>query len=398
MFRRDLAAVLKRALTQMPVAALLGPRQSGKTTLARLAFPKADCVSLESPDDRRRALDDPHGFLAGLRAGTVILDEVQRVPELLSYVQVEVDRPNNRRRFVLTGSHNIMLTQGVSQTLAGRVRLLYLLPLSLAELFDRPPLEPEQLGEVASVRSMPEAACWTTVWSGLYPRVHDQKLAPPEWYGSYYHTYVQRDLRDILRVMDVDVFDRFVRLAAAHTGQELNTAALAGDVGVSLPTIKQWVGALRTSFLVTLLQPHARNFGKRLRKHPRLHFLDTGLVCYLLGIRTPEALVNHPLRGAIFESFVVGELTKAFTPRGQEAPLFFWRDAGGHEIDLLLDLGDRLLPVEVKSGMTVSPQVVDGLRWWTALPGNKNRGGALVHGGDRCYSLHGFAVRPWFVG
>ncbi|MBN2573251.1 MAG: DUF4143 domain-containing protein, partial [Deltaproteobacteria bacterium] len=235
-------------------------------------------------------------------------------------------------------------------------------------------------------------------WSGLFPRVHDQKLAPPEWYASYYHTYVQRDLRDVLRVMDVDAFDRFVRLAAAHTGQELNMAHLAGDVGVSLPTIKQWIGALRTSFLVTLLPPHSQSFGKRLRKHPRLHFLDTGLVCYLLGIRTPEALVNHPLRGAIFESFVVSEVTKAFTHRGQEAPLFFWRDASGHEIDLLVDLGDRLLPIEVKSGMTVSPDMVDALRWWTGLPGNRNRGGALVHGGDQCFTLHGFCVRPWFLG
>jgi uncharacterized protein len=397
-FERHLADVLKKAAAQMPVVTLLGPRQSGKTTLARLAFPSADYVSLESPDERRRATDDPRGFLAGLRQSTVILDEIQRTPDLLSYVQGEVDRPGNQRRFVLTGSHNILLMQGVSQTLAGRSRLLYLLPLSLAELLGRPPFDPERLAEAPGTLAIPEAACWSTVWSGFFPRVHDQKLAPPEWYASYYHTYVQRDLRDVLRVMDVDAFDRFVRLAAAHTGQELNTAKLAGDVGVSLPTIKQWIGALRTSFLVTLFQPHSRSFGKRLRKHPRLHFLDTGLVCYLLGIRTPEALVNHPLRGAIFESFVASEVTKAFTHRGQEAPLFFWRDASGHEIDLLIDLGDRLLPVEVKSGMTVSPDMVDALRWWTGLPGNRNRGGALVHGGDQGFSLHGFAVRPWFVG
>ena len=398
MFRRDLTKTLRQSLTRMPVATLLGPRQSGKTTLARTAFPAADYISLESPDERRRATDDPRGFLARLGKRTVILDEVQRGPEIISYIQVEIDRPGNQRRFVLTGSHNLLLMQGVSQTLAGRTRLLYLLPLSLAELLGRPPLRPTKLGDTLPSAPVPDAACWKIVWSGLYPRVHDQKLPPPEWYASYYHTYVQRDLRDILRVMDVDAFDRFVRLAAAHTGQELNMAALAGDTGVSLPTIKQWIGALRTSFLVTLLQPHSRNFGKRMRKHPRLHFLDTGLVCYLLGIRSPETLVNHPLRGAIFESFVVGELTKAFTHVGQEAPLFFWRDASGHEIDVLLDLGDRLLPIEVKSGMTVSPDMVDGLRWWTGLPGNANRAGVLIHGGDESYSLHGFAVRPWFVG
>jgi uncharacterized protein len=398
MFSRHLAEVIKQALARMPVATLLGPRQSGKTTLARMAFPEADYVSLESPDERRRATDDPRGFLAGLRQGTVILDEIQRTPDLLSYVQVEIDRPGNQRRFVLTGSHNILLMQGVSQTLAGRARLLHLLSLSLAELSGRPPLVPERLAEVPESLTVPELDCWTTVWSGLFPRVHDQKLAPPEWYASYYHTYVERDLRDVLRVMDVDAFDRFVRLAAAHTGQELNMANLAGDAGISLPTVKQWIGALRTSFLLTLLSPHSRNFGKRLRKHPRLHFLDTGLVCYLLGIRTPEALVNHPLRGAIFESFVVGEVTKAFTHRGQEAPLFFWRDASGHEIDLLVDLGDRLLPVEVKSGMTVSTDMVDGLRWWTGLPGNHDHGGSLIHGGDQFFPLHGFAVRPWFLG
>jgi uncharacterized protein len=397
-YRRDLTSVLRQSLTRVPVATLLGPRQSGKTTLARTAFPGADYVSLESPDERRIATDDPRGFLAGFRKRTVILDEVQRVPEILSYVQVEVDRPGNQRRFVLTGSHNILLMQGVSQTLAGRTRLLYLYPLSLAELCDRPPLRPARLGDAPKSISPPNLSCWPTVWSGLYPRVHDKKLQPPDWYASYYHTYVQRDLRDVLRVMDVDTFDRFVRLAAAHTGQELNMAALAGDVGVTLPTVKQWIGALRTSFLVTLLQPHARNFGKRLRRHPRLHFLDTGLVCYLLGIRTPEALVNHPLRGAIFESFVVSELTKGFTHLGQEAPLFFWRDAGGHEIDVVIDLGDRLLPVEVKSGMTVSPDMVNGLRWWTGLPGNQHQGGVLVHGGEHGHSLHGFAVRPWYLG
>jgi len=222
-------------------------------------------------------------------------------------------------------------------------------------------------------------------------------LPADRWLADYYRTYVERDLRDVLRVLDLDTFERFVRLVAARTGQELNLTALAEDAGVSQPTARQWLTALRIGFIVTLLPPHHASFPKRLRKRPRLHFLDTGLACYLLGIHGSDVLERHPLRGAIFESFVASEIVKAFENTGREAPLFFWRDATGHEIDLLVDLGDRLLPIEVKSGLTVPPDAVDGLRWWTSLPGNRNKEGVLVHGGNDTFRLHGFIVLPWFL-
>ena len=396
MFRRAIGKELSAAARRMPVVTLTGPRQSGKTTLVRQVFPRHAYVSLERPDERSRARDDPLGFLSGFRAG-VILDEVQRVPDLLSYVQASVDEDARPGRFILTGSQNLLLMERISQTLAGRTAVLRLLPLTLAELTGRRPVDPRRLDLLPRSVAAPKIDVWKAIWSGFYPRIHDQGLPPDRWLADYFRTYVERDLRDVLRVLDLDAFERFVRLVAARTGQELNLTALAEDAGISQPTAHAWLTALRIGFIVTVLPPHHANFRKRMRKRPRLHFLDTGLACYLLGIHSPGTLERHPLRGAIFESFVVGELAKGFENAGREAPLFFWRDATGHELDVVLDLGDRLLPVEVKSGQTVATDAVDGLRWWTELPGNRNKRGVLIHGGDRAFSLHGFTVLPWFL-
>ncbi len=243
----------------------------------------------------------------------------------------------------------------------------------------------------------PQRRLWETLWAGFYPRIHDKDLSPTTWLADYHRTYVERDLRDVLRVMDLDAFERFVRLAAARTGQILNLASLAEDAGISQPTARHWLTALRIGSLITLLPPHHANFHKRLRKRPKLHFLDTGLVCYLLGIRDPETLERHPLRGAVFETFVVSELTKAFEHSGREAPLYHWRDAGGHEVDIVIDLGDRLVPVEVKAGLTVASDALNSLRWWTSLSGNSNKGGVLVHGGTETRSREGFSILPWFL-
>jgi hypothetical protein len=396
MFRRFLARELRAAARRLPVVTLTGPRQSGKTTLVRQVFPRHAYTSLERPDERARAREDPLGFLARFTGG-VVLDEVQRVPELLSYVQVAVDEDARPGRFVLTGSQNILLMHGISQTLAGRTAVLRLLPLSLAELLGRPAVDPRRLDTRPGPTRPPAADPWPTIWAGFYPRIHARKLPADRWLADYHRTYVERDLRDVLRVLDLDAFERFLRLAAARTGQDLNLAALASDAGVSQPTAKQWLTALRIGFIVTLLPPHHASFRKRLRKRPRLHFLDTGLVCHLLGIRDPATLERHPLRGAIFETFVVSELTKAFENAGREAPLFFWKDATGHEIDVVVDLGDRLLPVEVKSGITVASDALDGLRWWTGLAGNRNKTGVLVHGGREAFTQRGFTVLPWFL-
>ena len=396
MFRRAMAKELAAAARRLPVVTLTGPRQSGKTTLIRAVFPRHDYVSLERPDERARAQDDPLGFLSRFRGG-VILDEVQRAPDLLSYVQTAVDQDARPGRFILTGSQNLVLMEKVSQSLAGRTALLRLLPLTIAELTGRRPLDPRRLDRQPRRPALPGLDLWSTVWTGFYPRIHDQKLPPDRWLADYFRTYVERDLRDVLRVLDLDTFERFVRLVAARTGQELNLTGLAEDAGITQPTAQAWLNALRIGFIVTLLPPHHANFRKRLRKRPRLHFLDTGLACYLLGIHSAHTLEHHPLRGAIFESFVAGEIIKGFENTGREAPLFFWRDATGHELDILLDLGDRLLPVEVKSGLTVSPDAVDGLRWWTGLPGNRTKGGVLVYAGTGSLSVHGVTVLPWFL-
>jgi len=267
----------------------------------------------------------------------------------------------------------------------------------MAELHDRRSWAPDGLDAPLGDEAPPPVTRWEAVWAGFYPRVHDQGLDAGEWLADYRRTYVERDVRDILRVMDLDAFDRFLRLTAARTGQELNLSELAADVGISQPTAKQWLTALRIGFLVTLLPPDHVAYRKRLRKRPKLHFLDTGLACHLLGIRDPTTLANHPLRGALFESYAVGELVKAFSNARRDAPLFHWRDARGHEVDVLVDLGARVLPVEVKSGVTVPPDAAASLLRWTAIPANPNEGGVLVHGGENGFQLHGVTVLTWYL-
>lgn len=398
MLYRHLTEALREAAATSPVVTLTGPRQSGKTTLVRAVFPAHLYLSLEAPDLRARALDDPRGFLA--QGERLILDEIQRAPELLSYIQVLVDEDDRPGRFILTGSQNLLLMESVSQTLAGRTALLRLYPFSLAELHARPRLDPSQLEGPPSEGS-PSAGLWQTLVTGFYPRIHDMGVPARRWLADYFRTYVERDLREVMQIADLRAFESFVRLAAARTGQELNLAALADDVGVTQQTARRWLSALVIGFLATTLPPHHANYRKRLRKRPRLHFLDTGLVCYLLEIQDAETLARHPLRGAIFESFVVSELIKSFATERREAPLYFWRDATGHEIDVLVDLssgrGERVIPIEVKSGETVAVDAVDTLAWWTSIPSNPSQGGILVYGGTDSFELKGFRVLPWFL-
>jgi uncharacterized protein len=395
MLSRAISDIVTRTAEKMPVITLVGPRQSGKTTLVRSIFPNKAYFSLESPANRQAARSDPEGVLARFPNG-VIFDEVQRAPDLLSYIQVAVDEDDAPGRFVLTGSQNFLLMQTVSQTLAGRTALFTLLPFSMRELAQKPPIDPLDPA-TCDDPTIPDKGMWSSIWTGFYPRIHDKDLEPERWLSDYHRTYVERDVRDVLKVMNLDGFERFVRSAASRTGQELNYASLAADAGVSQPTARQWTTALEASSLITLIPPHHQNFRKRLRKRPKLHFLDTGLVCNLLGIHSSQVLENHPLRGAIFESFVVSELTKAFVHRGLEAPLYHWRDATGHEVDVIIDLGDRLLPVEVKSSMTLGSHVFDSLRWWTDIPSNPTTGGMLVHGGDAKHNRESFSVHPWWI-
>ena len=394
MFERLLGSYLRRDASYYPVVTLTGPRQSGKTTLARLTFPDHQYVSLEAPDERTFAREDPRGFLSRF-PGPVILDEVQHLPDLLSYIQVSVDRDARPGRFVLTGSHNFLLMSGIAQTLAGRTAVLHLLPLSRVELERQHQAEPTELG-VLFGNAASGLNLWQTIRTGFYPRIHDRAIPPEVWLPDYLQTYLERDVRALTNVGDLGLFERFLSLTAGRAAQLLNYSSVANDCGAAVDTIRRWVSVLETSFIVFLLRPHHRNFNKRIVKTPKLFFYDTGLLCHLLGIRAESQLVSHPLRGPIFENYVVAEVAKAYLHHRLAPPLFFWRDQTGHEIDLLIADGEQLWPVEIKSGETLDGRVLDTLRWWTRLAGAGPGEATLVYGGSGSQTRDGMAVRPWF--
>ncbi len=397
MIGRTLASRLREAAKQFPVVTVTGPRQSGKTTLVRAEFPRYAYVSLELPDQRAFALEDPRGFLAQFE-GPTILDEAQRAPELFSYIQPLVDERDRPGQFIVTGSQNFLLLQSISQSLAGRCAVLHLLPFSLAELTGRQAIPPDRLGsEAPRSAAAPPQSLEELLFAGLYPRIHDKGLPPQDWLAGYYQTYLERDVRNVLNVGDIETFGRFVRLCAGRTGQLLNLSSLAADCGITHTTARRWISVLEASFVVVLLRPHHRNFGKRLVKTPKLYFLDTGLLCFLLRVRDPDELRRHAARGAIFESFVVSELYKNFAHRGEPPALYFWRDATGHEVDVILDLGSRLIPIEVKSAQTVAADFFDALVYWRALNGRPEGPAALVYGGDRLFRQRGVVVYPWYA-
>jgi len=314
----------------------------------------------------------------------VILDEVQRAPDLFSYLQDEVDRSPDPGRFVLTGSQHFGLSEAISQSLAGRVALLHLLPLSVDELKLFPDA-PEDL--------------WTTVWTGGYPRILDRGLSAGSWLADYFATYVQRDVRQVLQVTDLDAFTAVLRLAAGRTAQELNLSSLGADAGVTHNTARAWLSVLETSFLVFRVPPWLRNARKRVVKAPKLHFVDSGLVCHLLGIRAPDQLREHPLRGAIFESWVVSEILKARLHRREAADLFHLREARGAELDLIVETAERVVAVEVKSGATVAADFLDELEAFLAreidATAGRSFGARLVYGGDVSQRRKGIDVVPW---
>lgn len=398
MIKRTLSDRLKYAAAHFPVVTLTGPRQSGKTTLVRALFNDFHYASLELPDQREFALEDPRGFLAQFD-GPVILDEVQRTPDLFSYIQALVDEnPDQAGRFILTGSQNFLLLQRISQSLAGRCAVVHLLPFSLAELLNREPVSLEGFGrDVLKNPVPPSTGLLETLFTGFYPRIHHKGLHPRDWLGSYCQTYLERDVRSLLNIGDMEAFGRFMRLCAGRNGQLLNLSGLASDCGVSHTTARRWLSVLEAGFIVILLRPHYRNFGKRLIKSPKIHFLDTGLLCYLLQIRTPEELFHRAERGTVFESFVVSEFYKNFVHRWEQPGLYFWRDAAGHEIDIIIELGQQLIPVEVKSGQTFASDFLGNLDYWRGLSGQNHGPAALVYGGDSAFKRAGVTVYPWFA-
>jgi predicted AAA+ superfamily ATPase len=365
------------------VVVLTGPRQSGKSTLCRTLFPNKPLVSLEDPDHRQFALDDPRGFLARYTSGAVF-DEIQRAPEIPSYLQSIVDADPASGRFVLTGSENLTLSATVSQSLAGRAAIIHILPCSYTEVrrFDAAPTD-----------------LATVLWTGGYPRIHDRKLAPNTWLADYVRTYVERDLRQIVNVADLGVFRTFVGLCAGRTAQVLNASSLSNDAGVTHPTARRWLSILETSFVTYLLRPFYRNLGKRLIKAPKLHFWDSGLLCFLLGIREPEQLHTHPLRGAVFESWVASEVQKELIARGVEHQPLYFRDQKGHEVDLLVELGARALGIECKAGATFPSDAFAELEFFAAAARRDPLLGELipagVYGGDDSHRRTGGAAVAW---
>jgi predicted AAA+ superfamily ATPase len=385
MIRRNIEPLFRQLAGQYPIVTLVGPRQSGKTTLARMVFPGKPYVTLEDPDMRRFAMEDPRSFLATYQEGAVI-DEIQRAPELPSYLQSMVDAQPVAGRLILTGSQQFELMTQVSQSLAGRTALLRLLPLTLAE---RALMRP--------IQTQDPLALPTCLLSGFYPRVHDQNLQASQAMGDYFATYVERDLRQLAAVQDLRLFERFVRLCAGRTGQLLNLNNLANDAGISQPTARAWLDLLQTSFIVHVLPPWFVNSGKRLIKSPKLYFVDTGLACWLLGLRTPEQVQRDPLWGALFENFVVMEALKDRFNQGENSPLYFYRDSEGNEVDLLMPIGRQLHAIEIKAGATVNPDYFKGLKRFDAHHPGTLRSGCVVFGGAPSQARSPWPVHSWLT-
>ncbi len=379
MIPRSATQTLQRLAKGFPILAVTGPRQSGKTTLAKHVFPDKDYVSLENPDELEFAHTDPRRFLARFPQGAV-LDEVQRCPALLSWLQTLVDERGFMGDFVITGSAQFELIAGISQSLAGRVGRVELLPLSAAELHAANKL-PTELN--------------TMLLQGGYPSLYDRAVSPQDWFSNYIATYIERDVRQLIGVRDLSQFQRFVKMCAARSGQLLNLAALGADCGLSATTAREWLSVLEASYLVMRLRPYHQNFGKRLVKSPKLYFLDVGLMAWLLGIRDANTLDTHAARGALFETFVVSELVKQPFNLGQSAELFFWRDSTGNEVDVLRETANGLQAIEIKSGTTFASDWPKGVRKWQQLSGEKSLQPWIVFGGEGCHEREGLSVSGW---
>jgi predicted AAA+ superfamily ATPase len=375
MIERTLTAKTIALAQKFQVITLTGPRQSGKTTLVRAAFPALPYVSLEEPDIRQIALTDARGFLANYPTGA-ILDEIQNTPDLFSYIQRLVDE-NRQIQFILTGSSNFLLMEKISQTLAGRTAVLHLLPLSFAELAPGP----------ESYESM--------IFKGQYPRIYDRGIAPTDFYPSYIQTYVEKDVRLMKNIGDINAFIQFTRLCAGRIGQLLNYASLASDAGISPNTAKAWLSILESSYILYRLQPYHRNFNKRLVKSPKLYFYDTGVACSLLGIHEENQINLHYMKGALFENLIINEFIKRNFHRGENRQPFFWEDHHRKEIDCLLVDGEKITPVEIKSGKTMSSSYFDNLQYWRQLATIPEDQGYVVYGGEQSMQTRAGTFISW---
>ena len=376
MINREILGKLKEYEQYYQIISLTGPRQSGKSTFIQHAVKGLPYINLESPDERRFAITDPKHFLQRFPKGA-ILDEVQYAPELFSYIQAITDADRSLK-FYLTGSQNFMMQERISQSLAGRVGLLTLLPFSFSELKKaKRAIENLQLQQ----------------FTGFYPRIYDRGIPPREFYRNYVNTYLQRDVQGLIRNENMESFNRFIALVSGRAGQVLNYQSLANDTGLSVPSIQTWIRILERSYIIFLLSPYYKNFRKRIVKSPKLFFFDTGLLCYLLNIEKPEQLATHYAKGAVFENYVISELFKQRVHKGLTPNLFYWKDSNNKEVDCLLDTGEGQAAYEIKSSTTFSPSFFDNIRYWEKISDNKNN--AVVYGGDKSFSTGSGKVVAW---
>lgn len=372
------ARLIKLAKTFRSVA-VVGPRQSGKTTLCRAVFPQKPYVSLENPDTLEFATSDPRGFLSQFKSGA-ILDEVQRAPQLFSYLQQVLDETKKKGLFILTGSNNFLLQQNITQTLSGRIAYIQLLPLSLQELKES--------------KKIKTGYTWH-ILSGGYPEVIAKKNNPADWYGHYITTYVERDVRQLKNISNLSQFIKLLKLCAGRTGQLLNLTALSNDCGIDQKTVAAWLSVLQSSFIIYLLKPYHTNFNKRITKTAKLYFYDTGVACSLLGISNAKQITTHAAKGALFENLVISELLKERFNAGAADNLYYWRDKTGNEVDVLMDNAGKLTAIEMKAGETISTDFFKGIEYFSSL-----KTGAvqklLIYGGNQEQKRsNGIIVKPW---
>lgn len=379
MIHRHAETTLNRLQKGFPVICITGPRQSGKTTLVRACFPHKPYLSLEDPDIARLAREDPRGLLETYREG-LILDEAQGVPTIFNYLKTAVDIDPRPGKYIVTGSQQFSLIEGVTESLAGRSAFIHLLPFSVSELEAVEKLPPDP---------------FEAIIRGFYPPLYVREVSTYDWYTNYITSYVERDIRSIVNVKDLGQFQIFVKMCASRVGQLLNLNALALDCGISHNTARSWLSLLETSGIVYLLRPYHENFGKRLVKSPKLYFIDSGLAARLLGIRTSEELFLHPIRGNLFESFVVAEILKARYSNGFAADIYFWRDNVGNEIDIIFEEGQKRKAIEVKSVKTFSPEQVAGLEAWLRYAGSSSEDCCLIYAGEFPLQWKGIRILPW---
>ena len=399
MIRRNLETSIRIYSSQYPVVAIVGPRQSGKTTLARYMFPDHKYLSLENLDIRHMAQDDPRGFLDDY-GKNIILDEIQRVPSLFSYLQERVDLDESPASYVLTGSRQFILMEKITQSLAGRIITFQLYPFSFNELYGaKPDKNIDSIFKIKKkdIKGVEKIDIYRMIFTGMYPRIHDKKLDARKWIENYILTYIERDIRSLVNVDNLKLFEDFLKICASMSGQLINYTSISNSIGVSQPTVKKWLSLLETSGILFVLPPHYKNFKKRIVKTPKLYFTDTGVLSFLLSIRNPDELISHPLWGNIFETFIISELYKRVHHTGEKPPFYVWRDKTGNEIDLIVDIGSKLLPIEIKASKTYSPELKTNIFSWLNLKNNTSEKGFVIYRGEEVIGKRSaVSVIPWW--